>query len=88
MEAFFELIQIVMAIGLCGIVMSMIVFGLFVTARFLLKKCSSKLCRRMDIILSWNRKLLRWSFNLFGAGMLIMMIWGIFAGFNSLFAKS
>lgn len=88
MEAFSELVQIIIAIGLCGMSVSMIVFGLCITGSCLINKRLPTFCRQMDIFLCWNHKLLHWSFYLFGAGIFIMMIWGMLAGFISLLTKS
>ena len=84
MKTFFDLMQHIMEIGLCGMAASLLIFGLCITCRWLLAKHAPKLCMRMDLVLRWNHKLLRWSFNFFAAAYFIMMTWGMVAGFFSL----
>lgn len=87
METFFKLLQIIIAIGLCGMITSMIVFGLCIMGCRLMNKRSPTFERQAGVFLSWNHKLLHWSVYLFGVGMLIMMIWGVLAGFTSILIK-
>lgn len=84
METWFEIVQKIMEIGLCGVIVSLLVFSVCVIFRWLVAKRSKGLCMRLDLAIRWSQKLLRWSFNSFAVAYFFMMTWSMVAGLCSL----